>query len=50
MPKAQAAQIRRWLDKRPIYRWNGWYQDIGFIETMVEHDGAKHWSGGGHSC
>lgn len=47
MPKAQANKVRAFLDKRPIYKWNGWWQDIGFIETVVERDGWHHWDGPG---
>lgn len=43
-----ANKIRKFLDKRPIYKWNGWYQDIGFIETAYDRDGMKHWNG--HGC
>jgi hypothetical protein len=48
MPKAEANKVRRFLDKRPIYQWNGWWQDIGFIETVVDRNGWKHWNG--HGC
>lgn len=49
MSKAQANEVRGYLDKRPIWKWDGWLQDIGFIETM-ERGGRHHWNGGSHSC
>ncbi len=48
MPLEEANKVRRYLDKRPIYQWNGWWQDIGFIETVVDRDGWHHWDG--HGC
>ena len=49
MPKAQASQVRTYLDSRQIATWSGWWQDIGFIEVMAQ-GGRHHWSGGSHSC
>lgn len=49
MSKAQAREVRIYLQKRPIYRWPGWYQDIGFLE-VIERGGRHHWNGGSHSC
>lgn len=49
MPKAQAREVRLYLAQRPIYRWHGYWQDIGFLE-VVERGGKHHWSGGSHSC
>lgn len=46
MPKAQANKIRRYLDKRPIYKWHGYWQDIGFNEVMAQ-GGRHHWDGPG---
>jgi hypothetical protein len=49
MPKAQAAQVRRYLGARPISEWHGYWQDIGFLE-VVHRGGRHHWNGGSHSC
>lgn len=49
MSKADAREVRIWLQQRPISQWPGWYQDIGFLE-VVERGGRHHWNGGGHSC
>jgi hypothetical protein len=46
MSKAQANKVRRYLDQRPIWKWHGVWQDIGFIETM-ERGGKHHWNGPG---
>jgi muramidase (phage lysozyme) len=50
MPKAQANKVRRYLDRREIATWHGLWQDIGFIETVMDRDGWHHWSGGSRSC
>lgn len=49
MSKVQANKVRRYLDKRPIYRYHGIWQDIGFIET-IERGGWRHWSLSGSRC
>jgi hypothetical protein len=46
MPKDDARNIRKQLSKMPIYRWNGYWQDIGFNE-VIERGGAHHWNGPG---
>jgi hypothetical protein len=43
MPKAEANKIRRYLDRREIATWDGWLQDIGFIDVMLD-GGAHHWN------
>jgi hypothetical protein len=49
MSKAQAREVRTYLDSRQIATWHGYWQDIGFIEVMAR-GGKHHWSGGSHSC
>ena len=46
MPKPEARNIRNQLSRIPIYRWNGYWQDIGFNE-VIERGGAHHWDGPG---
>ena len=46
MPKAQAREVRKHLGQRPIYKWDGWWQDVLFNE-VVERGGWTHWTGGG---
>jgi hypothetical protein len=46
MPKAEAKKVRLYLAARPIYRWEGVYQQVGFVET-VKRGGAFHWNGPG---
>lgn len=47
MPKPQARQVREYLTRQPIYKWHGYWQQIGYVE-VIERGGAHHWSGG--SC
>lgn len=49
MPPQQAKKIREYLAKTPIYRWDGYWQDILFNEA-VHRGGKHHWNGGSHSC
>lgn len=44
MPKQEARQVRKYLGARPIYQWDGWWQDILFIEVTTR-GGWRHWSG-----
>lgn len=46
MPKAQAREVRIWLQQRSIAQWPGWYQDIGFLE-VTSRGGRHHWNGPG---
>jgi len=46
MPHKDAKEIRIYLSSRPIWKWNGWYQDILFIEAN-ERGGSFHWDGPG---
>ena len=47
MPKADAKKTQQHLASRPIKEWDGWLQDVGFVET-VKRGGAFHWNG--HGC
>ena len=49
LPKAQAKEVRVWLQRHPIYEWHGLYQDAGFLE-VIKRGGRHHWDGGSHSC
>jgi len=46
MAHKDAKKVRVYLSNRPIWKWNGWYQDILFIEVN-ERGGAFHWDGPG---
>lgn len=45
MPQAKAREVRKHLGSKPIYQWDGWYQDILFNE-VIERGGWHHWTGG----
>lgn len=45
MPNGKAREVRIHLGAKPIYQWDGWYQDILFNE-VVERGGWTHWTGG----
>ena len=47
VPKAVAKEIRIDLQSRPIHKWHGYWQDIGFVSVVTEPGGWQHWSGGG---
>lgn len=49
MSKAQAKEVRIYLDAREIATWHGLWQDIGFLE-VIERGGRHHWDGGSYSC
>ena len=49
MPRADARQVRRYLATQPIYKWHGYWQQIGFVEVL-SRGGAHHWNGGNYSC
>jgi hypothetical protein len=44
MGKRQANEVRDWLQAHHISEWDGWLQDIAFIET-VERGGYGPWGG-----
>lgn len=46
MPKKQAKQVRLHLQSKPIYKWDGHWQDAGAIEVL-QQGGWFHWNGGG---
>lgn len=45
VPKVQARQVRVYLSSRPIYQWDGFYDDILFNE-VIERGGWHHWRNG----
>lgn len=45
--RSQAADVRQYLAARPIYTWNGIWQDVAAFETL-ESGGWRAWSG--HTC
>lgn len=45
VPRSQAADVRQYLAARPIYTWNGIWQDIAAFETL-ESGGWRHWANG----
>lgn len=47
VPKKNAKRVRQYLGNKPIYQWDGFFQDILFNE-VVERGGAHHWDG--HTC
>lgn len=44
VPKSVAKDIRIYLQDTPIYKWHGYFQDIGFVAVVTE-GGWRHWSG-----
>ncbi|NDB65106.1 MAG: hypothetical protein EB168_05485 [Euryarchaeota archaeon] len=42
MPKKQAKQVRVHLQSKPIYKWDGRWQDAGAIEVL-QQGGWFHW-------
>lgn len=49
LSKAQGKKVRVYLQGRPIYQWNGLYQDIGFLE-VIHRGGSHHWALAGSPC
>ncbi len=45
VPKSVAKDIRIELQAKPIHKWHGYWQDIGFV-AVVTDGGWTHWSGG----
>ena len=43
--RPQAADVRQYLAARPIYTWNGLWQDMAAFETL-ESGGWHHWANG----
>lgn len=49
--KQRAVQLRDWLHRTPMNRWNdAWLQDLVFWTVYDHGAGAKHWRGGRWSC
>ena len=46
LPKGQAVEVRMELQEKPIHKWHGLWQDIGFKAVVTEPRGWMHWSGG----
>ena len=46
VPKSHAKKVRMHLQSKPINKWHGRWQDIGFI-AVVTSGGAHHWNGPG---
>jgi len=44
VPKLVAKEVRIYLQSKPIYKWHGYWQDIGFVAVVTE-GGWQHWSG-----
>ena len=44
IPKADAHRVRVYLARTPIYRWDGHFQDMAFIQSVTE-GGWAHWRG-----
>lgn len=47
MPKSHAKEVRMELKSKPINKWDGHWQDIGFV-AVIQEGGWYHWRG--HSC
>ena len=40
----KAKEVRIYLQNKHIYKWHGYWQDIGFVAVVTE-GGWRHWSG-----
>lgn len=49
VPKQNAKRVRQYLGNTPIYKWDGFWQDVLFNE-VIERGGKHHWNGGNYSC
>lgn len=49
VPRANAKRVRQYLGDRPIYQWDGFWQDVLFNE-VIDRGGYKHWYNGGDKC
>ena len=45
IPKSDAHRVRLYLARTPIYRWDGHFQDMAFIQSVTE-GGWAHWRNG----
>lgn len=48
-PKPQARQVRIYLQRTPIHRWHGIWQDMAAFEAL-ESGGWRHWYLAGSRC
>jgi hypothetical protein len=46
LPKDEAHRVRQYLASTPIHRWDGGFQDMAFIQSVLE-GGWFHWRNGG---
>jgi hypothetical protein len=49
VPQSNAKRVRQFLGARPIYEWDGFWQDVLFNE-VIDRGGHRHWAGGNYSC
>lgn len=49
IPKESAVRVRKHLQATPIWKIDGFWQDIAFIQS-VEEGGKRHWYNGGDKC
>jgi hypothetical protein len=47
--RAQAREVRVYLQRTPIYRWNGIWQDMAAFEAL-QSGGWRHWYAPGSPC
>ena len=40
VPKSVAKDIRIYLQSKPIYKWHGYFQDIGFVAVVTKVAGV----------
>jgi hypothetical protein len=43
VPQSEAKRVRIELSKKPIYRWHGYWQHVGYVEVIKEPGGWRHW-------
>jgi hypothetical protein len=43
VPKGQAVEVRMELQGKPIHKWHGLWQDIGFLAVVTQPRGWMHW-------
>jgi len=49
LPKSQAREVRVYLQRTPINKWHGLFQDIAALETL-DSGGWRHWYAPGSRC
>lgn len=51
MPKDQAKRVREYMQATPIWKIDGWLQDVLFNEVVTRsRDGWRHWYLAGSAC